>query len=288
MRAILGAVLIVLCLGPGLVGAQDYGYDTEMSMEEYNAELNKWQERQRAADSLIAGLRSDISSLKKEITSVEQELATVEDQLYSMLADHLSIPEGRVEAHIEAYLQQLETVIDSADGLMALSPENLYRQRSEVESLRQRFAELQSSVLSQLDSSGEKIAEAEQLFQRIQAKMPKAVNDIYSVKPGDYLWKIAGKEQIYNNPYEWVKIWSANRDQIENPDLIYPDQKLDIRRRLKPNEIVVREGETLKEIAERRGGNPFDWQDIYQANRQIIQDPNMLYPHQILKLPTGE
>jgi nucleoid-associated protein YgaU len=42
------------------------------------------------------------------------------------------------------------------------------------------------------------------------------------------LWRIAGKKEIYNNPKEWKKIYEANKDQIKNPDLIYPGQNLKI------------------------------------------------------------
>jgi LysM repeat protein len=43
------------------------------------------------------------------------------------------------------------------------------------------------------------------------------------VVKGDTLWDIA--DTSYHNPFDWQKIWNANKDQIENPDLIYPDQK---------------------------------------------------------------
>jgi nucleoid-associated protein YgaU len=46
----------------------------------------------------------------------------------------------------------------------------------------------------------------------------------YEVKSGDNLSKIA--RQYYGNANEWRKIYDANRDQIKNPDLIYPGQRL--------------------------------------------------------------
>lgn len=45
----------------------------------------------------------------------------------------------------------------------------------------------------------------------------------YAVKSGDSLSKIS--QQFYGNANEWRKIYEANRDQIKNPDLIYPGQK---------------------------------------------------------------
>lgn len=44
----------------------------------------------------------------------------------------------------------------------------------------------------------------------------------YTVKKGDTLWGIAKK--YYGNGAKYTKIYDANRDQIKNPNLIYPGQ----------------------------------------------------------------
>ncbi|MEX0601818.1 MAG: LysM peptidoglycan-binding domain-containing protein, partial [Bacteroidota bacterium] len=44
----------------------------------------------------------------------------------------------------------------------------------------------------------------------------------------DCLWNIAKKKSIYDNAFLWPKIWQANRDQIRNPDVIQPGQKLKV------------------------------------------------------------
>lgn len=48
--------------------------------------------------------------------------------------------------------------------------------------------------------------------------------EIYEVKPGDNLSKIAAKYPGMT----WNKIYEANKDQIKNPDVIKPGQKLKI------------------------------------------------------------
>lgn len=45
------------------------------------------------------------------------------------------------------------------------------------------------------------------------------------------LWNIAGRENVYNDPWKWKRIYSANKDKIVNPDLIYPNQVLKIPRK---------------------------------------------------------
>lgn len=48
---------------------------------------------------------------------------------------------------------------------------------------------------------------------------------------------------------------------------------------------VVKQGETLSEIAEREYGDPDQWRRIYDANRDTIEDPDLIHPGDRLKLP---
>jgi len=51
---------------------------------------------------------------------------------------------------------------------------------------------------------------------------------VYRDVATDCLWRISNREEIFDNPYLWPKIWRANRRIIQNPDLIYPGQILAI------------------------------------------------------------
>jgi nucleoid-associated protein YgaU len=47
----------------------------------------------------------------------------------------------------------------------------------------------------------------------------------------DCLWRIAGFDYIYGNPWEWKRLYQANKDSFpdpNNPDLILPDMILTI------------------------------------------------------------
>lgn len=46
--------------------------------------------------------------------------------------------------------------------------------------------------------------------------------DSYPVGKDQSLWSIAGRPEVYGNPYKWLLLYHANRDQIFDPDLIYP------------------------------------------------------------------
>jgi nucleoid-associated protein YgaU len=48
----------------------------------------------------------------------------------------------------------------------------------------------------------------------------------YTVRSGDTLSAIAQRE--YGDAAQWKRIFEANRDQLDNPDLIHPGQELKI------------------------------------------------------------
>ena len=56
----------------------------------------------------------------------------------------------------------------------------------------------------------------------------QAARMTYNVVKGDSLWRIAGKSDVYGNPYEWPLIFKANTDKIKHADLIYPKQDLTV------------------------------------------------------------
>ncbi len=49
---------------------------------------------------------------------------------------------------------------------------------------------------------------------------------VTTVQPGATLWAIA--EDRYGSGMDFVKVFEANRDRIQNPDLIYPGQVFDM------------------------------------------------------------
>ena len=55
---------------------------------------------------------------------------------------------------------------------------------------------------------------------------PESKDEIYEIKSGDTLGKIA--KQFYGSAGKYTRIFEANRDVIENPDRIYPGQKIRI------------------------------------------------------------
>ena len=76
----------------------------------------------------------------------------------------------------------------------------------------------------------EALKEGESVVEEAKAVEEAPVVEQHVVKKGECLWWIAEYEDIYNDPFMWPLIYNANKDQIKNPDLIYPGQEFSIPR----------------------------------------------------------
>ncbi len=78
----------------------------------------------------------------------------------------------------------------------------------------------------QVDDDGSVVARAETPFQRTTPLADIPDNRQIIVQPGNNLWRLA--RRIYGQGLQYTVIYQANRDQIRNPDLIYPGQVFEL------------------------------------------------------------
>lgn len=252
----------------------------KMTMEEYNAQLAEWQKRKADAEAGITSADQEVASLKEEIGTAEAEI----DQAWNETLNCL----GVTQADVDNYRGELKALENQIDGLMVLSPEELFKRRDEIQAIKAKLEELKKSNISYLTEMENLIATLEGKLLQLENKMPKAIYDEYTVVVGDYLWKISGKADIYNDPYQWIRIYSYNKDQIKDPDLIYAEQIFKIQREVGPNEYLVQKGDFLKKIAGNPAvlNDPAAWTKLYEANKDVIgEDKNLIYPYQVLVIP---
>lgn len=48
---------------------------------------------------------------------------------------------------------------------------------------------------------------------------------------------------------------------------------------------TIEKGDTLSKIAKEHYGNSSAWREIFEANRDTIDDPDRIFPGQVIKLP---
>lgn len=282
-------LLLLTCVlaAIGLSTATNAVAQEKMKYEDYVIELQKWKDREATAQTEISKLEGEIAELRTKLSNLDSQIADLERQTFRAM--------NSSEQGLQQYSNQLDNVEDQLNGLLNLSPGNLVDREDEIERLRQRIADLEGRGEALHPDSQKKLDQLKSLLSRLEAALARAKEslvqfDIYNVQRGDYLWKISKKSDIYNDPFQWMKIYTKNRDLISNPDLIFPDQNLKIFRKLPNNEYEVMKGDFLSKIAGRADvfGDPFKWTKIYEANKGVIQDPNVIYPHMVLIFPDNQ
>ncbi len=275
--ALILSLFLSLIFANVVLAQASYNYE-EMTQEQYNALLAEWQQRLDAAKQGIADEEAKIEQLKKEHDALQAEI----DQTWQ---DIYQVAESNNEGY-NAYNSDLDQLRNDARAFLNMSPEEIYSKSNELNDLEARLAELKKNPFSAMSDQQKMISEIESLIEQAKEKAKTAVPPTYTVMKGDYLWKIAGKDDIYGNPMAWWRIYTSNLDQIKNPDLIYPNQVLAIPRVVGPNEHLVQKGEFLSKIASYPNvyGDSFKWQRLYEANKAFISDPNLIYPFQVLKI----
>jgi nucleoid-associated protein YgaU len=77
--------------------------------------------------------------------------------------------------------------------------------------------------IDSVDQSGKVVARAETEFAKAPSTMLQLAGEtLVIVQPGNSLWRIA--RRTYGGGVHYTEIYQANRDQIGDPDLIYPGQ----------------------------------------------------------------
>ncbi len=177
----------------------------------------------------------------------------------------------------EAYCEALARESERQKSMLEEAQSQLEKERALIDDLKARIRK----VDSELEPLRAEIGRLQDEISRFQA-LPKE----WTVQKGECLYKISGYEQIYNDPLKWPRIYRANRDKIEDPELIYVGQVLTIPRDW-PRTHTVREGEYLAKIA--GYWEIYDdwrqWTRIYEANKDKIKDPDLIYPDMVLTIP---
>ncbi|MBR4082989.1 MAG: LysM peptidoglycan-binding domain-containing protein [Lachnospiraceae bacterium] len=119
----------------------------------------------------------------------------------------------------------------------------------------------------------------------------------YTIAAGDSLWKIAKK--FYGDGNLWTKIYEDNANVLSSPDKIYVGQVLVIKSLSEaPSETIttvpvvvagsnytVESGDSLWKIAKKVYGDGSAWRKIYNANKDVISNPENIYKGQVLAIP---
>lgn len=111
----------------------------------------------------------------------------------------------------------------------------------------------------------------------------------YDTKDG-YVKEEAGKLKIggtVSTQYEKDRMWDMIKEiGGEQPEDIEAD--IQVANTAYYHQHTVERGESLSEIARQYYSDPMQYMRIFNANKEVLKDPNMIYPGQELVIPFPE
>ena len=185
-----------------LLSVVSFAQEREMTEEEWQAEMTRLGEKKTSLLNEIDALKSDIDNLNAQKSGLQSPEECI-DELYALV--------GATRQDVENF----RGAVNELDGKI----------RRKEGPKKDRQADLDALKMN-------KISALPEFFQKVHVQMQKALDawvekpDVisYKVVRGDHLWGIAKKKEHYGNAFAWPIIYKANRDQIKDPDLIYPNQ----------------------------------------------------------------
>jgi uncharacterized protein YoxC len=176
--------------------------EEEMTEEEWQGEITRLTEQKANLTQEMNTLKGDMDAMKSKMADMQSYEDCMKD-LYNMV--------GATQSDVDAFNKQVAALAGKIERKESPKDDRQAElddlKKNKISALPQFFDRVHNQLQRQLDSWVEK---------------PKEI--MYTVVRGDHLWGIAKKKEHYANPFAWPKIYQANRDQIKNPDLIYPAQ----------------------------------------------------------------
>jgi LysM repeat protein len=178
----------------------------KMTKDEWEAEMARLKTQKESLTTEITTLNTDITNLTAQSKGI-QNYDDCMSELYTMIGASKSDVDNFGNA-----VNELSGKINRKEGPKADRQKDLNALKmNKISALPEYFDKVQNQMQKDLDSWVEE---------------PTVKN--YTVVKGDCLWRIAKKPEHYGNGFAWPVIYSANRDQIKNPDLIFPKQTFKI------------------------------------------------------------
>jgi len=243
-------------------------------------ELAQVKETAAKAQELALKTRIEAAKFKEEVLAKlgVWRGKVAEAVMMAMEAKEIAAKAG-ISEELQKKIDDLEADVSSAKEMAATAKIRADQSAKEAAEARMKTELLLTTV-------NELVGRVKTLEEKLAAgPAPKLIpKNLYRVKKGDNLWRISGYRNIYNDPSQWRKIYEANKDKIEDPNLIYPGQRLLIPPKRSHR---VLKGENLWSISNYESiyNDPSQWRKIYEANKDKIEDPNLIYPGQRLLIP---
>lgn len=198
----------------------------ELTKEDWQKQVTELTAKRNDLKNRLTALETEINNLKKQDADKAAAVKACQDELAAL-----------VGAEEGPYVANLDKIDAQLSELSRLSNQDLFARRAELDALQKAIDDSKANRLSALPKYASRLADQQSRLDALKRTLQQIIESgqgmqTYTVgtwaKDRDCLWNIAKKPKVYDNAFLWPKIWQGNRDQIKNPDVIRPGQKLKI------------------------------------------------------------
>lgn len=221
----LAASLCFLCSSNALL-AQDMTVDRnkpdeQLTRDEAEIRIKMLREEVARLETRLNNLNTQNSDYQNQLAEITEAIKRCEDEILSLL--------GITAADVESFRQRLGVLEGRVREMSRLSDDVLAQRRNDVAALENELNMMRKEKPAMLPEFYDRIIA---LARDIRGLYREVQTSTYTVgtwaETRDCLWNISAKPDIYNDPFQWPKIWEANRTLIRNPDIIMPGWVLTI------------------------------------------------------------
>ncbi len=202
--------------------AQDTG-GREMKKDEWQQQMTTYTAQRNDLNVRLQTVTHEVDSLQALSTRLDEDYKKCLDALYALVGSNAD--------EADAFRKEIDDAENIANELSRLSDADLMARSAEVDSLAAHVKRLMDNRLAVIPEFHDRLTALDEKVRGMQTTLGGQVK-IYTVgtwaRNRDCLWNISKKRDIYNDAWMWPRIWQGNRDQIKDPDIIHPQQKLKI------------------------------------------------------------
>ncbi|TKJ35599.1 hypothetical protein CEE39_00980 [bacterium (candidate division B38) B3_B38] len=219
--------------------AEDYVPEDFQKAQDKMKESHDWFDKKKCKESKTAALEvialSDEIEKKAEETQQEAKVKAGEsiEKAKSSIAE---AERAKAAEYASALLSESKNLLAKAEETM--KDECAYLRVPQLaDSAAAKAGQAKLAAEEEIRRIEERKRAEEEARRKAEEEALRAKPRNWVVQKGECLWKIAEYEKIYEDPFQWPLIYNANKDQIKDPDLIFPDQNFAIPRDVPEEEV---------------------------------------------------
>ena len=207
---------LVSCGSSQVLPAPESKLDSLLTFDEADLRLADWRTRVGNLNKRDSLLMVDIRALEEKIEAERNAVKKCNDDIYALVKSN--------EQAVREYMERVGKLEGRIREIRGLDDDAFELRKMEVYDLAKEWNAMHSVESAVLPDVFDRMIRARGDIASLLERKPVKKSKNYTVrsweKYRDCLWNIAGQADIYNDPFQWVKLWQGNSNIIRNPDII--------------------------------------------------------------------